>query len=814
MRNHAPCIDLLLQEHVLKYILAIEVKVKTICLVALLYLPLITLAQPISIFLEIQTDENPSALHWTLNNLNSNQQIISDNGEIILPDYVYDWSLVGSCQDCYEIRISRSTVNPDITNANYSLKIGDDWVVYQGSFNDDTLVHVIGTCDFGNSCDNPYEIVEQNFLTQISNPEENIWHRFVPSQNGVYDIKSCANFSEEVGFLDSKVWLYEGCPDIISDGPVGAISFNDFSLECGDAAGLRLQQLNAGVEYYIRFGITNPSSVEKFKWTFIRIQDLEGCTDPASCNYNPFATIDDGSCEEVTTCGPDLMVDNDLLISSLRLDTLNVQDSCLVVEECVVEFGLREVVRFSTAIYNIGDADFIIGDPNFNEEGFSSDNCHEHWHQLGYAEYLVYAGAGQPEPVSLKNGFCMLDLGCTESVFVPKYSCNFMGITAGCFDVYSSTLPCQWVDITDMNDGNYTLVVRINWTKQRDLRGLSEQSYDNNWAQVCISIDRSSGNTVVEILDDCQPYVDCAGVPYGSLVYDCNGDCGGLAHKGDVNGDLILDSLDIKELLESVVLDDTPSATPCFDLDESGIIDLYDIALFQECIEFSKDENQEDHEHCNFHITSIDENSVVYLRLNNLNFETRTFDIEYLSETENLKGLYLELSGVSISNVNVVNENIFEYKYFSNSEIILLSKNKFLPFNFTFAKLMTVSFSDSNDNELCISDFWNSINVDFSRTLTEVMGDCIDLTVSTIDNQLNKASVFPNPVNSMLNLRSTNKIESAYLFNPDGSLIYSNEAINNEFYSIKTESFPSGIYLLKLYIKGNTLQHKLISILQ
>lgn len=28
-------------------------------------------------------------------------------------------------------------------------------------------------------------------------------------------------------------------------------------------------------------------------------QDIEGCTDPAACNYNPAATIDDGSCNSL-----------------------------------------------------------------------------------------------------------------------------------------------------------------------------------------------------------------------------------------------------------------------------------------------------------------------------------------------------------------------------------------------------------------------------------------------------------------------------------------------------------------------------------
>jgi len=72
--------------------------------------------------------------------------------------------------------------------------------------------------------------------------------------------------------------------------------------------------------------------------------------------------------------------------------------------------GLRDIVRFETAIENIGNTDYIIGKPTDKPDAFSDDNCHEHWHQLGYAEYLLYAGAGDPEPIGFKNGFCVLDL--------------------------------------------------------------------------------------------------------------------------------------------------------------------------------------------------------------------------------------------------------------------------------------------------------------------------------------------------------------------------------------------------------------------
>ena len=56
-------------------------------------------------------------------------------------------------------------------------------------------------------------------------------------------------------------------------------------------------------------------------WALTRALDVDppGCTDPAGCNYNPAATVDDGTCDydtcygctDVAACNFDLSVSND-----------------------------------------------------------------------------------------------------------------------------------------------------------------------------------------------------------------------------------------------------------------------------------------------------------------------------------------------------------------------------------------------------------------------------------------------------------------------------------------------------------------------
>lgn len=62
-----------------------------------------------------------------------------------------------------------------------------------------------------------------------------------------------------------------------------------------------------------------------------------------------------------------------------------------------------------------------------------------------------------------KASFCLEDNQCLNGV-EPVYACaNFgdQGITVNCSDIYRHNIDCQWVDISDLEPGLYTLKVRV-----------------------------------------------------------------------------------------------------------------------------------------------------------------------------------------------------------------------------------------------------------------------------------------------------------------------------------------------------------------
>ena len=205
---------------------------------------------------------------------------------------------------------------------------------------------------------------------------------------------------------------------------------------------------------------------------------------------------------------PDLIVDKARLLQDLRTDLLDNNDPCYINEGCVGGLGDRQLIRFTTHIKNIGTTDFVVGtppaDPTLENDTWEYDQCHQHWHYEGYAQYLLFDQAGNEIPVGLKNGFCLMDSECSGGGNL-QYHCGYQGISAGCGDIYGWGLDCQWVDVTDIPSGIYRLVNRVNWTRDLDVNGQAESNYENNSASVCLQLSRSANGThLFQVLDDAQ----------------------------------------------------------------------------------------------------------------------------------------------------------------------------------------------------------------------------------------------------------------------------------------------------------------------
>jgi hypothetical protein len=138
--------------------------------------------------------------------------------------------------------------------------------------------------------------------------------------------------------------------------------------------------------------------------------------------------------------------------------------SCEVVEGCVDAPGERRLLSFASVTENRGTADLDLGPvppPGVSTGIFVWSPCHMHHHVIGYANFDLLDGSGDVVVTGRKQAFCLED----DEQIVPgrrsQFTCELQGITVGWADVYATDLACEWIDVTAVPPGTYTVRVSI-----------------------------------------------------------------------------------------------------------------------------------------------------------------------------------------------------------------------------------------------------------------------------------------------------------------------------------------------------------------
>ncbi len=167
---------------------------------------------------------------------------------------------------------------------------------------------------------------------------------------------------------------------------------------------------------------------------------------------------------------PDLRVNEKQTSMSFEItEELFERNSCALEENCVKASGLRRLLRFDTAIENVGNADLFLGAPESNPIAHHS-SCHGHFHYDGMALYELLALdepgrlLQRPIQVTRKQGFCMRDQYTISPMHFqePQFDCDWQGLSVGWADIYFSDYDCQWLDITEVPAGQYFLRITVN----------------------------------------------------------------------------------------------------------------------------------------------------------------------------------------------------------------------------------------------------------------------------------------------------------------------------------------------------------------
>lgn len=674
-----------------------------------------------------------------------------------------------------------------------------------------------GNCPAGTSCFFPISFTNDMLNQTQTIAPGNTWYAFVPDTTGIYKISICG-----LGNICAPtVWVYDHCSNLVWDNTqIGSLYVTNGN--CDEQAVLNTY-LAANTTYYIRIDNINDCMPTTNFWNMWFDGAISGCMDITACNYDPLAAIPlPNSCiypgDPACPGGPDLVVVQEAIANSLSVSEMDNNDGCLIAEACVSGYGTRELLRFTTHIKNIGTKDYYIGNvpssTSTSSTQFEWSPCHNHWHYSGYAEYLLYDQNDVPLPAGFKNGFCVMDLECSGGG-TAKFGCSEMGISAGCGDIYDSGLGCQWVDITDIPDGFYKLIVRVNWDNSPDNLGYYELNHTNNWAQVCFNLTHDASGAHVMVVDDCPIVADCLGEPYGNAIVDCTGTCGGTQLRGDLDNDGILHTNDALAYLNYILDDNNTPATNCNDICDDGIVDIADAALLTACVLQNNSTHIDPvgtppHSHCNFPVQAIvNPFDTATLSIVNINPAEKYFEIAIKNPSVYVLDYQLQLFGVEVIGAfNTITGNGYNIDIFFNGSgtILGLSPTE-TPLNrFTTPTVfLRVYYSSITQDQVCLVPM-AMINVLYEHIVMETENACFDAYLFTGQNDIVapnplQVSIAPNPFNKVALFRFVNPQHTPHtllIYNIAGKEVARYNNITNNQIELHRNNWSAGVYYYHL----------------
>jgi Lysyl oxidase/Secretion system C-terminal sorting domain len=710
---------------------------------------------------------------------------------------------------CYVFTINDSADDGMFPGGSYSIRIGATILKNNPNGNFTSRETTNFNCTTGQYCGAPLPIELGNNTSRLLQS----WYSFTPAENGTYTIDACNTNCA------TKIWVYDNCtPSTVVDSTnLGTIAYSNTGCAAGPGAKLSLH-MGGGRAYFIRVGYARAAcSSDSLVFSLNYNGPVVGCTDPNACNYEPLATVSDTAacvypgdpdCNNL----PDLLVHQQTISSTLRLDTENNSDACLVNEGCIRGYGTRNLIKFSTRIDNIGEIDYYIGPPPVNPSQanaqFVYDACHGHWHYRGYAEYLLYDASGKRIPIGSKTGFCVLDLFCPAGGEA-KYTCETMGISKDCSDEYDYTLPCQWVDVTNLPAGQYQLVIKVNSYEENDTNNKPEKTYTNNYGTACFNLTYSANGTAnMAVLPDCSNVVyDCNQIPFGPYVADCEGNCNTGLLIGDFNRDQSRNITDLNLYLDQALATTVPN-TQCNDLNGDTKFSLHDAALLQQCSLHGGDSLYwGSRDHCPFPINTYNQLDRPVFRFQTLNTASKYIDIQSVNPNRKQVGMDLSLDGVVIDSVVTLNAS-FKPTYRLNAaknRIIALAMNEgWLPKSSSYQNLMRVYYSALTKDTICLK-------------VTEVVNDFYERSNGTVSSPACKINVvsgifnlntdaleivtYPNPASESLTVlvpEVFSRWAQLTITNANGQVVRSFPTSGQPLFEIERNGLPSGVYVVQI----------------
>lgn len=180
-------------------------------------------------------------------------------------------------------------------------------------------------------------------------------------------------------------------------------------------------------------------------------------------------------------------------IENFNIDQLSPDD--LSYELGCIERTKNKILRFTLKLHNRGNKDLDIGNPANRPDLFIKGGPFNFQFKEKFYTFVLKDSQGNIKSQGYKVAFCLMD--------GQRHSCENQGISTRDFDTYDSGLPCQFVAIDDLPDGEYILEATANaYSVQQVKEGkrpiIEEDNYEDNIVRKRLRIN----NDQVEELGD------------------------------------------------------------------------------------------------------------------------------------------------------------------------------------------------------------------------------------------------------------------------------------------------------------------------
>jgi len=143
--------------------------------------------------------------------------------------------------------------------------------------------------------------------------------------------------------------------------------------------------------------------------------------------------------------------------------------------------SFRKLLRFDLLTMNYGLSDFT---PVLDRSQWTWHSCHNHYHSFEvFAEYDLLDLNGTKVAEGHKASFCLEDSQCDGNTRQYRCGGSKQGISVNCGDLYSRGLDCQWIDITGVPEGTYTIQLNVNPSQM-----VRESNFHNNIIRCTLSM--------------------------------------------------------------------------------------------------------------------------------------------------------------------------------------------------------------------------------------------------------------------------------------------------------------------------------------